>query len=231
MPDYPKTAAYQECFPAPDDPSLAWDLESFEGSVPVPVPHAEADGLHLDGYWLDSFDKGGASITLLDGRGLSPDDLWDLTESSVTIGIVSYPDPLVGEGNGQLRLELGSIDREGVPSGLATFVYGNASHVDQLRATIIFGGAASFPFTATRAGENHWRIRLTGTTMYWETSTDPVTTASPSWSVRGSFTESRLPLAFNQCVPEIDTNFGAAVLRYYNGCPALAARARCWEVL
>jgi hypothetical protein len=227
MPDYPKTAAYQECFPAPDDPSLAWDLASFEGSVPVPVPHAETDGLHLDGYWISAFDNGGASLQLADPLALTLDWLYDLTESSVTLGIVSYPDPGLNSGNGQLRLELGAT---GSPTALIDFTLGKiAGTPNQLRAQIDLAGVVAVAFQATLAGENHWRIRMVGQQVFFETSTDPVTTTNPTWTPRGSLSNATYPTRFNATGVELDTNFGAAVVRYYNGCPAVG-RARLWEV-
>jgi hypothetical protein len=236
MPTYPKTAAYQECFASPgDNPAVAWDLDSFSGSIAVPLPYVAAGGVHLDGYWLSDGDNGGASLFLMDPLGLTDGWIYDLTESSVAIGVVSVPDPLLNSGQGQLRLAVAS---SGLPAGpgvtIVEFTCGGPIGASTLRCTVQIDTAGSPDvftlFSATYAGERHWRLRLTGATLYAETALDPVTATSPTWVTRGSLADSRLPVGLGQCGVDIDTNFGAAVVRYYNGGCLAALRCRQWSI-
>lgn len=233
----PKTAAYSECFLAPDVVATAWDLNSFQGTIPVALPYTQADGVHLDGYWLSAFDNGGASLQLMDPLAATPSWAYDLRSSSVTIGIAQQIDPLANSGEAVFHVELGSVD---IPSGPgATIVrmsYGGVGLSDTLRCVVTIDTSGSPDvytlFSAGGAGEKHWRLRLAGNTLWADTSTDAVTSPTPTWSARGNLVDSRLPAALQAASIEFDTNFGPAVVRYFNvNCPVPAARARVWEIM
>jgi hypothetical protein len=224
----PLASSFRTCFPIGYDVAADWYRNSWPGfgGPPTALPYVSgsASGLRLEGYQSTMGIGGGSEVWLeLDMPPLgipNPKD-FDLTESHFAVGWSQFVAPAISpylqQGETTMIVELN-------PGYCEVRYWPDRTAVAQLHFEGNIGGVA-YSFERDYSGEQHWRVRHSGTTVYVETSTDPVgTRPAASWLIRHSGTHLT---GVTGAWLYLSSESGTSVVDYVNGC-ASAQRARAF---